>query len=265
MYCPNCGKEQNESNKFCENCGINLGSKTIDLNKEDTQEINIPNNYYNNDNQYYDNGNYDDYHRQSNKNKPYVFALVACVVIIFLLSGAIITYFVVNNASKNAVETAMNNASSQSTASSSSSTDNSSKSSSDSSNSNKVSNSTNSDQTTADENKTPPAPPASYEPPIIPSYIYGKNNYIIPYSDRSYLTSRDISKLSNYELGIARNEIYARHGYIFQLDQFRRYFESQNWYVPRYTSEADISLNKYEKYNAEIIKAEEDSRGVKWN
>lgn len=265
MYCPNCGKEQNDSNRFCESCGASLESKTINLQKDDTQEINIPKSYYNNEEQQYYDDSYDNYHRRNNSNRPYIFAIVTCVFIIFLLVGGIITYFIVNNASKNAVQTAMNNNSSQSTASSSSSNDDNSKSGNDASESNKTSNSTSSNQTTADENKVPPAPPVPDEPPVIPSSMYGRNNYVMPYSDVSYVTSRQLSQLSNYELGIARNEIYARHGYIFQLDQFRRYFESQSWYVPRYTDQSDISLNKYEKYNAETIKAEEDSRGVKWN
>ena len=151
----------------------------------------------------------------------------------------------------------MNDTSSQSTASS---TDDTSKSENDTSGSNKASNSASSNQTVSDENKIPSV---QDEPPVIPSSMYGRNNYVMPYSDYSYLTSRQLAQVSNYELGIARNEIYARHGYIFQLDQFRRYFESQNWYVPRYTDQSDIALNKYEKYNAEAIKTEEDSRGVK--
>lgn len=31
MYCPNCGKEQSDSNKFCESCGTSIESKTINL------------------------------------------------------------------------------------------------------------------------------------------------------------------------------------------------------------------------------------------
>jgi len=39
----------------------------------------------------------------------------------------------------------------------------------------------------------------------------------------SYLTQNQVSSLTDYQLGIARNEIYTRHGYIFSLEQFRCY------------------------------------------
>lgn len=98
----------------------------------------------------------------------------------------------------------------------------------------------------------------------IPSSVYYSNSYIFPQSSTSYLSKAQVKSLSNYQLGIARNEIYARHGYIFQVDQFRRYFESQNWYVPRYSSQSSISLNSIEEYNVNLIKNEEDRRGVQW-
>ncbi|NME82365.1 YARHG domain-containing protein [Clostridium sp. SM-530-WT-3G] len=98
----------------------------------------------------------------------------------------------------------------------------------------------------------------------IPSSVYYSNSYIFPQSSDTYLSKGQIQSLSNYELGIARNEIYARHGYIFKLEQFRRYFESQNWYVPRYSSESSINLNSVEIYNVDLIKKEEDRRGIKW-
>lgn len=86
--------------------------------------------------------------------------------------------------------------------------------------------------------------------------------YIFPNSAYSYLTQSQVSSLSNYELGIARNEIYARHGYIFSLEQFRAYFSAQNWYIP---ITKDVILNDIETYNVNLIKAEEDIRGIKWN
>ncbi|MDO5517981.1 MAG: YARHG domain-containing protein [Clostridium sp.] len=98
----------------------------------------------------------------------------------------------------------------------------------------------------------------------IPTTAYYSNNYIFPESSTSYLSKSQVKSLSNYQLGIARNEIYARHGYIFKLDTFKRYFESQNWYVPRYSNQSSISLNKVESYNVDLIKGEEDRRGVQW-
>lgn len=50
-----------------------------------------------------------------------------------------------------------------------------------------------------------------------------------------------------------RNEIFARHGYIFKTDDMRQYFNSQNWYSPMY-NEVSSSLSSIEKYNVEFIK-----------
>ena len=48
------------------------------------------------------------------------------------------------------------------------------------------------------------------------------------------------------------------------MDIFKSYFESQSWYVPRYSDASSISLNEIETYNVALIKAEEDSRGIQW-
>lgn len=86
--------------------------------------------------------------------------------------------------------------------------------------------------------------------------------FVFPNSAYSYLAKNQVSSLTNYELGIARNEIYARHGYIFSLEQFRAYFSAQNWYTP---ITKDVTLNDIETYNVNLIKAEEDKRGIRWN
>ena len=97
--------------------------------------------------------------------------------------------------------------------------------------------------------------------PTIPQKVYYSNSYIFPYSSSSDLTKSQVASLSNCEIGIARNEIYARRGYTFDLAQFRNYFNSQAWYTP---VGKNVSLNKIEEYNVGLIKAEEDRRGVVW-
>ena len=100
--------------------------------------------------------------------------------------------------------------------------------------------------------------------PEKPQPVYYSSDFIFPQSSIEYLSQSQVSSLSDYQLGIARNEIYARHGYIFKLDRFKSYFESQSWYVPRYSDASSISLNEIETYNVALIKAEEDSRGIQW-
>ena len=97
-----------------------------------------------------------------------------------------------------------------------------------------------------------------------PQPVYYSSDFIFQQSSTEYLSQSQVSRLSDYQLGIARNEIYARHGYIFKLDRFKSYFESQSWYIPRYSDASSISLNEIETYNVALIKAEEDSRGIQW-
>ncbi|MGN1385559.1 MAG: YARHG domain-containing protein [Bacillus sp. (in: firmicutes)] len=80
----------------------------------------------------------------------------------------------------------------------------------------------------------------------------GSSYYILPDSDYRYLTYSDIAGLSKAELRIARNEIYARHGYIFKSEDLQDYFSSQAWYSPdpNYTD----NLSAVEKANVEFIK-----------
>ena len=83
--------------------------------------------------------------------------------------------------------------------------------------------------------------------------------YILPYSSERLLTNDDIRNLSSGQLMLARNEIYARHGRIFQDNEIRTYFESQPWYHGKIAPEdfsADV-LSEIEQKNIEFIRAYE--------
>lgn len=71
------------------------------------------------------------------------------------------------------------------------------------------------------------------------------------------LTEEDLSGLSKEELRIARNEIYARHGYIFKSADLREYFKSKSWYQEVFSSTTQFDLNEYEHYNVDFIKRHE--------
>ncbi len=82
-------------------------------------------------------------------------------------------------------------------------------------------------------------------------------SYILPDSDQRYYTENELSGLSEDQLRLARNEIYARHGRIFDAEDLREYFESQSWYQGT-VSAADFSdsvLNDYEKANIQLIQS----------
>ena len=66
--------------------------------------------------------------------------------------------------------------------------------------------------------------------------------------------------MKNY--GWGRNEIYARHGYIFGSADLNSYFQSMNWYHGYLTADQfdDSVLNEYERANLDMIKREEEWR-----
>lgn len=84
-------------------------------------------------------------------------------------------------------------------------------------------------------------------------YVY--NGFIFPDSDIRKLTSADLTYLSKEQLKIGRNEIYARHGHIFQTKDMQAYFAKQSWYRenPYFTG----TLTDIETYNIELIKSRE--------
>ncbi len=88
------------------------------------------------------------------------------------------------------------------------------------------------------------------------------SQYILPDSDSRYYTEGELSGYTKEELRLARNEIYARHGRIFDSRDLNDYFQSQSWYNGYLTKdEFDESvLNSYEKENLLVIKAVEDTK-----
>ncbi|AXH98237.1 YARHG domain-containing protein [Sporosarcina sp. PTS2304] len=102
------------------------------------------------------------------------------------------------------------------------------------------------------EHKTDAEPSDSAEAPV--GSIYN-DYYILPTSGDEYLKASDLANLSKSELRLARNEIYARYGYIFKSKELQAYFDSQNWYVPN--DSYGGSLTDWEKHNVALIKSKE--------
>ena len=93
------------------------------------------------------------------------------------------------------------------------------------------------------------------------SYSGGTGDYLIWDSSIRYLTDADVSSLSLQQLCYARNEIYARRGYIFQTQELRNYFSTKPWYngtVPSSVFCAAV-FNVYETANIELLKKYEYS------
>lgn len=77
---------------------------------------------------------------------------------------------------------------------------------------------------------------------------------LYPYTSQRLLTDTEVSNLSQSDLRIMRNEIYARHGFIFQSKEMANYFSSQSWYTPKYYNVTD-RLSAIEKNNIAMIKS----------
>ena len=91
------------------------------------------------------------------------------------------------------------------------------------------------------------------------------SDYILPYSDSEYISYSDLDGLSQEEVLLARNEIYARRGRKFTTESIKNYFESKSWYEPQNEPDdfPDSIFNEYEKENIKTIVAYETEKGWK--
>lgn len=89
--------------------------------------------------------------------------------------------------------------------------------------------------------------------------------YILPESDSRFLTKDDLDGLTQEECRLARNELFARHGRIFQDESLRAYFESLEWYQGTVLpDDFDESVfNEYEFANRDLIVEYEKEQGYR--
>lgn len=87
-----------------------------------------------------------------------------------------------------------------------------------------------------------------------------QKKYILPMSSKRKLKEKDLKKLGAKKLRIARNEIYARHGRMFQDQELQDYFDRKDWYTPSIAPEdfSDaVELSKLERRNIAFIRKHE--------
>ena len=87
------------------------------------------------------------------------------------------------------------------------------------------------------------------------------DGYVLSDSSSRTYSNAELEAMSDYELYLSRNEIFARHGRIFKNSDLQEYFGSKSWYDPRYTPEefSESMLNANEKANIErMAKIEQD-------
>lgn len=84
-------------------------------------------------------------------------------------------------------------------------------------------------------------------------------DYIFPNSDTQILTSSDLEGLTDDQLRIARNEIFARKGRLFSETNLQEYFDSKSWYYGEILPEDfdEMSLSDIERDNIRAIQYQE--------
>lgn len=81
------------------------------------------------------------------------------------------------------------------------------------------------------------------------SYL-AENDFVFADSSERLLSQGEVVRLSPVLLRIARNEIYARRGYVFNDPVLDKHFRKKNWYKP---GGAAIGLTALEKANVAMI------------
>lgn len=102
----------------------------------------------------------------------------------------------------------------------------------------------------------------SYENDYDDDYDDEYFEYILPNSSEEILTEEDLENLSAQELTYARNEIYARHGYIFKSTELNDYFANMSWYIADDTF--DGTLEGIEQQNANFISEYQKNNGLEY-
>ena len=75
------------------------------------------------------------------------------------------------------------------------------------------------------------------------------------YTDMKIYQKQDFDEVPPLIIHLAKNEIYARHGYIFKNKDLNNYFMGQIWYKPAITPEnfKDSLFNKNEQENLKLL------------
>lgn len=93
---------------------------------------------------------------------------------------------------------------------------------------------------------------------VAENYSNNESNgeFVFPNSDSSYLTTGDLNRIRGNKrlLRIARNELYARHGYIFQSGDLSSYFNAKSWYVGLEPDQEYIKNHLFNDYELENLK-----------
>lgn len=86
------------------------------------------------------------------------------------------------------------------------------------------------------------------------------SEFILPESNLRYMTYHDLKGIDAENLRIAKNEIYARHGRMFQSEDLSQYFNSKSWYSGTVSPDSfsERVFNDFESGNISMIQYFQD-------
>ncbi|MBQ7433440.1 MAG: YARHG domain-containing protein [Lachnospiraceae bacterium] len=81
------------------------------------------------------------------------------------------------------------------------------------------------------------------------------DSYMLTESNVRYYSEEELADLTLWELKVARNEIYARHGVIFEESAIQEHFNTRSWYHGAASINVfdDSVFNEYERANIQTI------------
>lgn len=101
-----------------------------------------------------------------------------------------------------------------------------------------------------------------YEKAVEENNQTGKYPGRFPFASVREITKEDLNGLSDFDKKVMKNEILARHGYIFQDEEMKSYFSSQKWYKPKYR-DVEKMLTELERHNVRTIEILEEQNKKK--
>ncbi len=246
MFCRNCGQQLDDDAQFCTNCGIKVSQVPSDAKHLNESQMGIVEPKEKN--------------IRTNKLVP---IMVGATLFVVVGIGIIMAVTLLNKPSKNnpnlelaASETTEPTVTPNSTASSTPIPT--------------------ADPTTLPtpsiEEKETPMPTTEvvngFKPgdPGTTAFNRFNDDNVIGYTDynpnRQY-RDFELAVLSDYQLKVLRNEIYARHGFKFQTPAMKEQFSQFDWYVPSKDNVPDSELTAAERANVELIKKLEASQSAR--
>lgn len=96
----------------------------------------------------------------------------------------------------------------------------------------------------------------------------GNGDYILSESNSRYYSRSELENLSDREVLLAINEIYARRGRKFAMQEYRDYFESKSWYhgtiePADFDAMGSSAFNEYENGNRLLLVEIAEDRGIR--